>query len=36
MIYYSLNTTVFQDLVGVVLDLFGAKLRDTGDSEQRK
>jgi ArsR family transcriptional regulator len=27
-IYYSLNTTVFQDLVGVVLDLFGAKLCD--------
>src|SRR5580693_56250 len=28
MIYYSLNTTVFQDLVGVVFDLFGASLRD--------
>ncbi len=28
MIYYSLNTTVFQEFVGVVMDLLGAKLKD--------
>ena len=33
MIYYSLNTTVFQDLVGVVMNLFDAKLRGRSDRE---
>lgn len=28
LIYYSLNTSVFQELVAVVLDLVGAKLED--------
>jgi len=27
-IYYALNTTVFQDIVTVIMDLFGAKLVD--------
>ena len=28
MIYYSLNTTVFQEFAGVVMELLGAKLTD--------
>lgn len=31
MIYYSINTTVFQDVVAVVMDMVGAKLVNKGE-----